>query len=631
MKRPLLLLRIFATWTIIGAITKIAFLAVYHNVMSDAGLWQMVLVVWNVLRLDMAIAGYLTAVPALLLLCPLPRALAKAGQRIWSGYFGVAALLTALAYIANLGLYGYWGFPLDSTPLLYITTSPKDAMASMTLWQLMAAMVALAVATYLIYKAMPKMPTESGTWKERACVAVLAALMVIPIRGGFGTGTIHTGSVYFSEDMHLNHAAVNPVFCFIESVNHRDDSAERYHCMDDAEEQRLITQLMSETAQPTASETAQPADSTDMAGTPMLLPEGTDVLMIGLESFSRYIMEEAGHVKGVVPRLEQLSREGLYFNNFYANSFRTDRAIVAILSGTPALPTSTIMDTPHKSNHLPSMASSLANQGYTTAFYYGGDTNFSNMRSYLVATGFQQIVSDKDFAASERQCKWGVPDGPVYQRLLTDIRKGDGQKMAAGKRSAAGAFRFMMTESSHEPFDVPQYHKLASKELNAFAYADSCLGAFIDAFKQTEQWRHTLVVLVPDHLGVYPENIDNYQLWRYQIPMIMTGGALPTSLRGKQMPMLGSQMDIAATVLAALGYKHGEFPFSKNLFDNHARFAFFTFPDGMGLVTPDATVIHDNAADRNVSVMPRQATAAAKREQQAKAFLQRLSKYIDKL
>ena len=51
------------------------------------------------------------------------------------------------------------------------------------------------------------------------------------------------------------------------------------------------------------------------------------------------------------------------------------------------------------------LASALKQAGYSTRYYYGGDTNFSNMRSYLVAAGFQDIVSEKDFPAAQRTGK----------------------------------------------------------------------------------------------------------------------------------------------------------------------------------------------------------------------------------
>ena len=92
---------------------------------------------------------------------------------------------------------------------------------------------------------------------------------------------------------------------------------------------------------------------------------------------------------------------------FYANSFRTDRGLVAILSGYPAQPTTSIMKYPRKTQNLPAIAGSLRDTGYRTKYYYGGDADFTNMRSYLMSSGFENIISDQDFPVSERLSKWG--------------------------------------------------------------------------------------------------------------------------------------------------------------------------------------------------------------------------------
>ena len=118
--------------------------------------------------------------------------------------------------------------------------------------------------------------------------------------------------------------------------------------------------------------------------------------MIIMESFSSHLMTELGGEPDIAPNLDSISREGVLFTNFYANSFRTDRGLVAVLSGYPAQPTTSIMKYPRKTQSLPAIASALAENGYTPQYYYGGDADFTNMRSYLMASGFERIVSDVD-------------------------------------------------------------------------------------------------------------------------------------------------------------------------------------------------------------------------------------------
>ena len=337
-----------------------------------------------------------------------------------------------------------------------------------------------------------------------------------------------------------------------------------------------------------------------------------NILLIILESFSDSIM----HIPGATPQINKLSTEGLYFPNFYASSTRTDRALASILSGVPAQPTMTILDVPRISNSLPSLASSLKQRGYTTHFYYGGDTNYSNMQSYLMATGFQKVTSETDFPAQELICKWGAPDEYVYNRLLNDIKENE----ADGK--GRKWFKAILTESSHEPFDVPYKSKdanIASSDvLNAFAYSDKCLGDFINKMKALPCWSNTMVVIVADHLGAFPEDIDNYKQWRYHIPFIILNADMDIDVN-----VIAGQIDIPATILSILGYDHREFLFSKDMRDADApHFAFFSFPDAMGMVEDGRFMVYDNNSN--------QLQGAPELENPAKAYLQKLYDYLSK-
>ena len=592
---------VFIMWTIVGMLSKCAFLLIYHSLFEGVGFLNQILVVWYGLRLDIAIAGYLTIIPALLLIVTL-WSKHRLGHWLWNGYFAISAFLSSLAFIANLGLYGYWGFPLDNTPLLYVKTSPSDALASLTWWQLMVVPLIIIMVAAVIYKTGARLfPAHSHPIRKPLMVSVLllllTALLFLPIRGGLGTGTNHTGSVYFSENIRLNHAAVNPIFCFIEAVLHQEEIGTKYRFMDAHEADELFKEL---------TYTISREDTSLIARHP-------NVILIVLESFSDSVMQ----VKGVTPNLIKLKDEGFCFTHFYANSFRTDRGLVAIHSGLPAQPTMSVMDMPRKSTSLPSIAKQLGSRGYQTTFYYGGDANYSNMRSYFVGTGFQQIVSDVDFPSKLHTGKWGVADGAVFDRMLTDIQS---------DRSGQPFFRSIMTVSSHEPFDVPNYQKIKDNEtLNAFSYADHCLGQFIEELKKLPCWQNTIVAIVPDHLGAFPDYVDNYQLWRYKIPFVIFGSTIP---KGVQCHAIGSQIDIPATLLGLLGIDHSDFLYSKDLFDDKApHFAYFTFPDGMGMVTDSSAVVYDNTTDR---VQNASGTSTNLLSRKAKAYLQKLYDDLDK-
>ena len=242
-------IQLFLVWTLIGVASKVIFLLVYHSLIADVSLGDKLAVLWYGLRLDLSVAGYVIIIPGLLLIIGLWLK-GRLLNWIWEGYFLLIAVVASLAYISNLGLYGYWGFPLDNTPILYIRTSPVDAMASLTMWQLIGAIMTFAVCCTVLYKLPHRLPcyNEKKTHiGNRIIFSMLLLLMdatlLLPIRGGVGTGTNHTGSVYFSDNNRLNHAAVNPIFSFVESVTHQEEIGTKYRFMEDGEAEKLFKGL----------------------------------------------------------------------------------------------------------------------------------------------------------------------------------------------------------------------------------------------------------------------------------------------------------------------------------------------------------------------------------------------------
>lgn len=614
----------FVLWVLVFALQKPMFMAYYHKLYSEASITDWLSVIWHGLPLDFSMAGYLTAIPALLLIISVwtTASWLRKSARL---YFWIMALLVAIIFVVDLGLYDFWGFRLDATPVFYFLTSPADSLASVGwLFKLVAVLTMLITAffIFLLFRAFVLQPAlqaleRAKKWSATLVLVLLAALLFIPIRGGFSEATMNTGHVFYSQNMALNHAAINPVFNLMESLGKEGDFANQYRFMSDDEADEAFAELVDPqvplNARPDSLVQVIMQESTDSLHN-LFTTKRPDVLFLILESFSSKLMQTLGGEAGVAVNLDSLSKNSIFFKHFYANSFRTDRGLVSILSGYPAQPTMSMMKYSRKAQQLPSIASTLRVAGYDLSYYYGGDANFTNMRSYLRASGFGTIISEDDFTASERQSKWGVHDGVLFARLLQDLQE-EAKNYKEGQMSH---FRVLQTSSSHEPFEVP-FHKLDNPRLNAFAYTDHCLGEFISEFQKLPQWKNTVIVIVPDHLGAYPENIDNLTVERYQIPLLITGGAIRQPM---EVETIGAQHDLAATLLAQMELPHSDFLFSKDMFNQSApHFAFFTVPDAMGMVSEDNCWIYDNKSGR---VVVDEGTIPGKNAISAKAYLQKL-------
>lgn len=608
MKQIIWFVKTYATLVVLFVLQKPLFLFLEKGSATqpvDNIFTELPAVIWHGLPLDLSMAGYLSVIPGFLSIAVvwLKRDLVKPIMNI---YFIIASLFITCSFLLNASLYPYWKYPLDSTPLFYFFTSPADAIASVSIWQVILSIVILIVLTTGVWFTL-RMRGEKrrcysrysygyggfGSGKRNRfddfdrhrgrtslVLLLLTGLLFLPIRGGITVSTMNTGQAYYSQNAYLNHSAVNPLFSLLESITHQEDFASQYRFMKDKEADKIFATMTS-----TSDENTYPLlnEATFKKGTP-------DILIVIMESFASDIMPSMGSYKDVAVCLDSIAQQSILFTRFYANSFRTDRGMVSILSGYPAQPTTSIMRYPRKTSQLPSIARNLAKyKNYKTTYYYGGDADFCNMRSYLVSQGYQHIISDANFPIEDKLSKWGVPDHIVAARMMEDIKAQQNEKRPM--------LRILQTSSSHEPFEVP-YHRLKDKRLNAFAYTDSVMGAIVREYRKLPRWKNTLIVFVPDHVGGYKENLNDHDRSRYQIPLILAGGAIS---RPMKVGIIGSQHDIAATLLGQLGVEHREFTFSKNMMsDATPKFAFFAVNDAFGVVSEENSLIYDNRAKRIV-------------------------------
>ena len=237
------------------------------------------------------------------------------------------------------------------------------------------------------------------------------------------------------------------------------------------------------------------------------------------------------------------------------------------------------------------LARSLAREGYATSFVYGGDLNFTNQASYMYATGWQQLVWQRDLRFDTPPSDWGYDDAVMCDWFADCViaQSGTGEPFLAG----------LLTLSSHRPFDVP-FSRFDDRELNAFAFADDCVGRMIDKLKASPAWDDLLVVLVADHGYPWPRSLSYNEPLRHRIPMIWTGGAVAGP---RVVEEYASQIDICATILGQLEVAHDDFDYSKDIFapTPPRKFAYYTFNDGFGVVDASGEAVWDATSGKAVS------------------------------
>lgn len=372
----------YIIWLFLFVLQKPCFMLFNYGIFKNCSITNYFQVMWHGISLDMSMAGYFLLLPCLLSVFSVWFS-GKIMLWIWRIVIAFLSLIFSLSFCLNLALYPYWKFPLDTTPFFYFISSPSDAFASVSLLRVVLGFVivfVLASGIYVLFvRIIPIFKVRDSLQKvgQMFVVLLFMGVLIIPIRGGVKVSVMNIGEAYFSTNMKLNHAAVNPLFSLMESYSKEEDFASQYRFMDKEKADSIFKTMVSTVSKNTK---------------PLLKSKKLDIYIFILESFSIKIMQTEA-----TPCLNRLKKEGIFFDNFYANSFRTDRGIVSVLSGYPAQPTTSIMKFTKKVGTLPSISSVLKQQKYRLKYYYGGDANFTNMRSYLTSQDFVNIVSDVDF------------------------------------------------------------------------------------------------------------------------------------------------------------------------------------------------------------------------------------------
>ncbi len=566
-------------WLLFFAIHRIIFIAFNHSYIHDTSFVNLAKSFFYGGRLDLSIVGYLMVMIVLGQIGALIIGRRYSIKFITYFTYAMVIILSSLL-LSDTYLFSFWGKHLDGEGFSYIQT-PDIILRSLKWYQSLGYLVAWSsVSAFFIWlfnhfvKGYLKSNHQKLSWKQVVLhvplVLFIGAFMILPIRGGVGVAPINTGVAFFSPQRFANQSAINPIWNLMYSLKKLDATKQHYSWMDDNQAHEIVNNLMKESGQyPKVLNTERP-----------------NVVVILMESFAAHVIEPLGG-HAVTPNFTKLCNEGLLFTNMYAASTRSDKGIVATMAGYPVLPSYSIIRYPDKTESLSFLPKKFKEAGYKDIMYmYGGDMGFKNMRSFVNQAGFNRTIDMTDFPSEFRGEKWGVHDEYTFDRLADEM-----------KNAQKPFFYFYFTLSSHEPFDVPMQRVYEDDYHNSVNYTDKCLGDFIQKIKDNGQWDNTLIVLIADHGVPGPEKYTADMKQRNHIPMLWTGGAVAE--KGKTVDKIGSQTDLARTLLNQVDIDDSGFTFSKNILDEGVKsFAFFDYPDAMGIVEDSLYQVYDNQIKR---------------------------------
>lgn len=582
LKSLLFFLRFFLFWLLFFFIDRLIFLLIYHPKISTVPFREIVATFYHAIPLDLSMTAYITVIPLLSYIFWLLNGRKVVELKWVSVYNLILVFICSFLSVVNFNIYREWGSKVNAKAMGFAFSSPAEAMASSA-----SSPIGLSISLFILllvlgfflqhFVVLRKLNfNASPVWLRAIVCLVLLAGNFLLIRGGFGGSPITQSMAYFSKEQLLNNAAVNTEWNLISSVLAAKMTKKNpYIYIDQKQATNDVKALYTSTKDTTIS---------------ILNTKRPNVVLVIIESFTADVTKTLGNEDGITPHFDSLINKGVLFTKIYSPGNRTDKGLIATLAGFPTLGTGSIVKWPEKMQKIPAISQSLFKIGYKTSFYYGGESEFDNYKAFILSHDYQKLTDKNNFTGNEMKSRWGKFDEVVFERQVSELNK-----------EQQPFFSTLLTLTNHEPFDLPGKSKFGRADnianfKSTSYYTDSCINAFLINAKKQPWYKNTLFVFVADHGHVLPKSAyEVFAPQRYHIPLLFYGDVIKDEYKGRKFNNVGSQTDLAATLLAQLDVPTKQFLWSKNLLNPYNKsFAFFSWDNGMGFIDNQQCVTFDN-------------------------------------
>jgi phosphoglycerol transferase MdoB-like AlkP superfamily enzyme len=612
-KSLIFFIRFYIFWLLFFFLDRLMFLLIYHKKLAMVPLSETMATFYHAISLDLSMAAYLAIIP-------------MGGYIYWflsgrkvvelkwiSIYNIVLIVLFSILSVVNFNIYREWGSKVNAKAIGFAISTPTEAMASSASSPIglsLALLVLIIVLSLFMQRWIVSRKLNFGSnpvWLRAVVSVLLVALTFLLIRGGLRGSPITQSMAYFSKEQLLNQAAVNTEWNLLRSsLSERMARKNPYVYFDPKKADQLIKELYT----PEKDSTLQ-----------ILKTDKPNVVLVIIESFTADLTQTLGNETGITPHFDSLMHKGILFDRIYASGDRTDKGIIASLAGFPTLASGSVVKWPEKMQKLPAISQSLHKKGYQTSFYYGGESEFDNYKAFILSHDYQRLIDRNNFKENELQSTWGKYDETVFARQLKDM-----------KAEKQPFFSTLLTLTNHEPYSLPGKAKFGNadnvaKFKSTAYYTDSCINAYLNNAKKESWYQNTLFIFVADHGHILPKQVHEiYSPERYHIPLLFYGEVIKDEFKGHKFSNVGSQIDIAATLLAQLKIPSKEFVWSKNLLNPYTKpFAYFTWDNGMGFIDNQQCVTFDNVGKMILdNSNPKDKVKTAQVLDHAKSYLQKV-------
>lgn len=572
----------FLFWLLFFAIDKFIFLFIFHQKLRNIPFGEKLATFYHALRLDLSMTAYIAVIPLFVFIYCYFIQNTTFNFKWVTVYNKVLIVIFSILSVINFNIYREWGSKVNARALSFAIDTPNEALASSAsspiLLSLFILIVLIITALYLEFALVKRYVKfiETPIWLKSIIVIFILAFNFLLIRGGVGVAPNSQSMAYFSNYQILNHASLNTEWNLISSIlASKKTNKNPYLYFDENTAKEEVNKLYSVEKDTTITilKTARP-----------------NVVLFILESFTANLTKTLGNEDGITPNFDSLINDGVLFTKIYAAGNRTDKGLIGTLTGFPTLGTGSIVKWPEKMQKIPAISQKLFNAGYQTSFFYGGESEFDNYKAFILGHSYQKLVDKSSFDQKDMNSKWGAYDALVFSKQLAELNQ-----------SKQPFFSTILSLTNHEPFEVPGKAEFGTKDnvakfKSTAYYTDSCINAYLTEAKKQEWYKNTLFIFIADHGHALPKNkYEIFEPVRYHIPLLFYGDVIKEEFKGKKFNNVGSQQDVASTLLAQLNIPAKDFLWSKNLLNPYTKnFAFFTWDNGLGFINNNQCVTFDN-------------------------------------
>lgn len=575
--------RFFGFWLLICFIDRLIFVSFFYDKIGGARSEEIFRMFYHGLSLDLSTVAYISALP-FVVYCLLSFVKKwKFSRRALNIYTLVVLILFFVVSFINVNVYREWGDKISKRAVDAFFASPSGAVASAEstpIFLPILGMIVGIVGSYYLYLRLfkgIKFGNIRTYWGMGLRLLIGAFIIFTFIRGGYGRATLNPSKAYYSEEAFNNHAAVSTQWALLRDYFKSSTLLKSpYRYYPDSEN---------------LSEYLQPIFANDPdSAVNILTTQRPNIVFVLLEGFVGDLVESMGGEKGITPHMESFIKEGVFFDRIYSASDRSDKGVIGTFSAFPAQGPESVIKYISKHENMHAFMQELDSAGYHNSFYHGGQSEFYNVKSYMLTHGVERVVDNANFSPTEERVSWGVTDAVVLNRMIKDLRK-----------EQTPFYSSIFTLVNHEPFQLKGAYKFGSdNNANKFRstayYTDSVLNDFVEKAKKEAWYKNTLFVLIADHGHRLPA--EKYEIShpnRFHIPLLMFGEVIKPEYRGKKISRIGSQTDLAATLLKQLGLPSDNYVWSRDLFNpTTPQVAFYNSKDAFGIITPAQSISYDN-------------------------------------